>query len=120
MIEEGCLEGVDEVYGFHNMPQFDEGDIRVCDGAFMASSTIVNIKIVGLGGHGSLPHKVKDPITAGAYVLNALHTIKSRNVDNKENFVFTITKFVSGHTYNVFPDEANMSGTIRAYNDETL
>jgi len=29
MIEEGCLEGIDEVYGYHNIPNFDEGDIRV-------------------------------------------------------------------------------------------
>ena len=36
MIKEGCLNGVDEVYGLHNVPNFDEGDIRVCNGAIMA------------------------------------------------------------------------------------
>lgn len=36
MIKEGCLEGVDEVYGFHNIPQFNEGEIRVCPGPIMA------------------------------------------------------------------------------------
>lgn len=41
MIKEGCLEGVDEVYGYHNIPNFDEGDIRVVSGPIMASSTIV-------------------------------------------------------------------------------
>jgi amidohydrolase len=25
MIEEGCLDGVDEVYGMHNVPNFREG-----------------------------------------------------------------------------------------------
>jgi len=30
MIEEGCLDGVDEVYGYHNVPNFDEGDIQLC------------------------------------------------------------------------------------------
>lgn len=40
MIKEGCLEGVDEVYGFHNVPNFDEGDVRVKSGAIMAASTI--------------------------------------------------------------------------------
>ena len=47
MIEEGCLESVDEVYGFHNIPNFDEGDIRVCTGPFFAAATIVRIKIIG-------------------------------------------------------------------------
>ena len=32
MIEEGCLENVDEVYGFHNVPNFTEGDIRLIEG----------------------------------------------------------------------------------------
>ena len=28
MCDEGCMDTVDEVYGMHNMPLFDEGDIR--------------------------------------------------------------------------------------------
>lgn len=63
MIAEKCLEGVDEVYGFHNIPNFDEGDIRVCEGPFFAAVTVVKIKVVGQGGHGSTPHKLTDPIT---------------------------------------------------------
>lgn len=47
MIKEGCLEGVDEVYGIHNVPTFDEGEIRVCENAIAASSTIVKIKVLG-------------------------------------------------------------------------
>lgn len=39
MIKEGCLDGVDEVYGYHNIPNFDEGDIRVCEGPFFAAVT---------------------------------------------------------------------------------
>lgn len=41
MVKENCLAGVDEVYGFHNIPNFDEGDIRVCEGAFFAAVTVV-------------------------------------------------------------------------------
>ena len=58
MVEAGCLEGVDEVYGFHNMPNFDEGDIRVISGGFLAASTTIKIKIKGQGGHGSTPYKL--------------------------------------------------------------
>lgn len=31
-----------------------------------------------------------------------------------------MTQFTSGFTYNVFPDEAFMQGTIRVYNDKVL
>ncbi|TNV78201.1 hypothetical protein FGO68_gene7263 [Halteria grandinella] len=119
MIKEGCLEGVDEVYGYHNIPNFDEGDVRVVAGPIMAQVNIVKIKVIGKGGHDSVPHMLNDVISAGAAILNALHTVKSRCVDSKENFVFTLTQFTSGFTYNVFPDEAFMQGTIRSYNVKT-
>lgn len=63
MIDEGCLKEVDEVYGFHNIPNFDEGDIRVCDGPFFAKVTQVRLTVTGQGGHGSTPHKLVDAIT---------------------------------------------------------
>jgi len=58
MIEEGCLDGVQEIYGFHNVPNFDEGDIRVCEGAIMAASDKIFLNVKGVGGHGSSPHMI--------------------------------------------------------------
>jgi hippurate hydrolase len=75
MVEEGCLEGVDEVYGAHQIPNFDEGDIRVKPGPVMAGTSVVKITIKGQGGHGSIPHKMKDPITAACYIMNGFNAI---------------------------------------------
>lgn len=47
MIKEGCLDGVDEVYGIHNVPTFDEGEVRVCEGSIAASVSVVKITIKG-------------------------------------------------------------------------
>jgi metal-dependent amidase/aminoacylase/carboxypeptidase family protein len=47
MVKEGCLKGVDEVYGLHNIPNFDEGDIRCCEGGFFAAATLIKIKVNG-------------------------------------------------------------------------
>ena len=90
MIKEGCLDGVDEVYGYHNVPNYTEGDVRVQSGPIMAQGSTVKIKVIGKGGHGSVPHMLNDVISAGAAIINNLHTIKSRCVDSKENFVFTL------------------------------
>jgi hippurate hydrolase len=90
MIKEGCLDQIDEVYGYHNIPNFDEGDIRVCPGPFFANSTQVLITITGQGGHGSAPHKITDPITAATMIHTALNSIKSRNIDSRQNIVFSI------------------------------
>lgn len=119
MVEEGCMNGVDEVYGFHNIPNFDEGDIRVCTGAFFAAVTTVSIKIIGQGGHGSTPQKLVDPISCANQIYQAFHSIKSRNVCSRKNVVFTICRFNAGTVHNVFPDSALMEGTIRSYDYET-
>lgn len=108
MIKEQCLEGIDEVYGLHNIPNFPEGQIRVKEGSFFAQPTIVKITIKGRGGHGSVPHMVVDPIACAGQVLNGFHVIKSRFIDSKKDIVFTITQVQSGDTYNVFADECFM------------
>ena len=66
MIKEGCLEGIQEIYGYHNVPNFDQGDVRVCEGAFFAAGSKVTITVKGQGGHGSSPHKLVDPIVCAA------------------------------------------------------
>lgn len=120
MIEEGCLDGVDEIYGFHNVPHWPEGNIRTKEGVVMAATTKVKITVYGKGGHGALPHMHKDPISAACSIFMNLHTIQSRAVASKENFVFTICNLTTGHTHNVMPDDAFMQGSIRTFNQEVL
>jgi len=55
MIEEGVLNGIDEIYGLHNIPNFREGQIRTKEGAFFGQPTIVRLRVKGRGGHGSVP-----------------------------------------------------------------
>jgi len=47
MIKDGCLDNLQEVYGLHNIPNFDEGDIRVCSGPMMAGFSFVKILVKG-------------------------------------------------------------------------
>ena len=101
MIKEGWMEGVDEVYGFHNLSLGIEGSVTVCSGAFLSGDAKVNIEIIGQGGHGSEPAKSIDPITTAWHLHTAFHTIKSRSLMNKDLSVFTIWKFESGSTYSV-------------------
>ena len=62
MIEEGCLDGVDECYGYHNWPPFKLGSMHVCPGPLMAHPTTFDITIKGKGGHGSQPQFAVDPV----------------------------------------------------------
>ena len=105
MCKQGCLEGIDEVYGLHNLPNFTAGQVRVISGPIFASSTTVRITVHGRGGHGSSPHLSRDPINAAAYMLTNLLQIKSRYIDSRENVVFNICNIESGSADNVLPDK---------------
>ncbi|KAF0731286.1 hypothetical protein AaE_009270, partial [Aphanomyces astaci] len=56
MIKGGCLDGVDEVYGYHNV-NFPEGVVAVKAGAVMSHGNTFRITLTGPGGHGSAPHQ---------------------------------------------------------------
>ncbi|CAI2371309.1 unnamed protein product [Moneuplotes crassus] len=118
MIKEGCLEGVDEIYGYHNAPMGQEGTISLKSGPVMAGIEEVYIDIEGVGGHGSEPANATDPITAACHLHSAFHTIKSRNTFNTDVVAFTICELNSGTTFNVIPRTAKMSGTIRYYDEK--
>ena len=55
MIEEGCLDDVDEVYGIHNFP-CPINTVQVKSGPVMGHSSRFHITIHGKGGHASVPH----------------------------------------------------------------
>jgi len=117
MIWDGCLEGVDEVYGWHNWPAWPLGELHVKPGPMMSHASFFDITITGRGGHGSQPHLCTDPIVCGAAVVSALHTIVSRSLPSATNAVVSVTQFHAGERNNVIPDTAKLGGTIRDVDD---
>eukprot|EP00931_Biecheleriopsis_adriatica_P075620 TRINITY_DN49445_c0_g1_i1.p1 TRINITY_DN49445_c0_g1~~TRINITY_DN49445_c0_g1_i1.p1 ORF type:complete len:476 (+),score=78.27 TRINITY_DN49445_c0_g1_i1:41-1429(+) len=120
MIDEGCLEGVDEIYGWHNWPTWPLGEIRVAPGPVMAHTSSFEIEIRGRGGHGSQPHACIDPIVCTSAVVAGLQTIVSRSVPSFANAVVTVGQFHSGERNNVIPDTAKLGGTIRDVDEKVF
>lgn len=113
MIWDGCLDGVDEIYGWHNWPAWPLGGLHVMAGPVMAHTCSFEVVITGRGGHGSQPHACVDPIVCGAALVSALQTIVSRSLPSFANAVVTVAQFHAGERNNVIPDQATISGTIR-------
>jgi amidohydrolase len=81
----------------------------------MAGAELFTIKLTGRGGHGAAPHLTFDPIVAAAQLVGALQTITSRNVAPLESAVVSVTTVHSGKAFNVIPQEAELTGTIRTF-----
>ena len=116
MVDDGLMTrwGIQEVYGMHNMPGIPEGQFALTPGAMMASADFITIEVQGKGGHGgAAPHHCIDTILVGAQIVNALHSIVSRNVDPLKSAVISICSFNAGHAHNVIPSTATLTGTAR-------
>lgn len=121
MIEEGLFERfpMQAVYGMHNWPGLPVGQFAVHTGPVMACSDQFDIAIRGHGAHAAFPHQGHDPTIAGATLVQVLQTIVSRNLDPTEAAVLSITRFhADGGAYNVIPERAELSGTVRAFRPE--
>ena len=108
----------DEIYGLHNAPNLDAGQIAVFPGPAMAGADFFDIKITGRGSHGAMPHLGRDPVIVAITLAGALQTIVSRNADPRESAVLSITQIHAGSAYNVIPNEAALAGTIRTFSPE--
>jgi amidohydrolase len=108
----------DEIYGLHNAPDLNHGEIAVFPGPAMAGADFFDITIHGYGAHGAMPERSKDPIIVATALAQALQTIVSRNVNPLKSAVLSITQIHAGSAYNVIPGEAKLCGTVRAFSDE--
>ena len=118
MIEDGCLEGIDEIYGIHVWNYQPVGEVGVKDGPVLAAADMFDIKIKGIGGHGAAPQGTVDSIVVASHLVQALQTIVSRNTNPLESTVVSIGKINGGHNFNIIADEVSLSGTARAYSEE--
>lgn len=118
MIEDGCLEGVDVIYGAHVWASMPVGVVGVKDGFTMAASDAFDVEIQGKGGHGATPHVTVDPVVAGSQLVLNLQQIVSRKVDPLKPAVVTVGSFHSGQAFNVIPDTAKITGTVRTFNED--
>jgi amidohydrolase len=120
MLKDGLFERFpcDEIYGLHNSPYLEPGQVSVWPGEAMAGADFFDIRIRGSGSHGAMPHVGRDPIMAATALTSALQTIVSRNANPLEAAVLSITQIHGGSAYNVIPEEVTLAGTIRTFSGD--
>ncbi len=117
MMKDGVLENphVDKTLALHLWNEQPLGWIGVAGGPLMAGAEQFSVRLEGKGGHGAAPHLTIDPVVAAAQVITALQTIVSRNVAPLQAAVISVTTVNSGTAFNVIPQTAEMTGTIRTF-----
>jgi len=119
MLDDGVLEDphVDSAFGIHLVSHVPTGMIGIREGAIMAAGDKFVIDIIGKGGHCASPNVSVDPVVASSYVIQALQTIASREIDPLDAIVLTIGSIEGGTTFNVIPQDVKITGTVRTLSE---
>ncbi|OON99373.1 MAG: hypothetical protein ATN35_12910 [Epulopiscium sp. Nele67-Bin004] len=121
MIEAGILDNpkVDIAVGAHLWGTLPRCKVQTKSGAVMASPAVFNIKVIGVGGHGALPHQTVDPTVVAAQIVLSLQTIVSRMSNPLESVVISIGQIHTGNCFNAIPNDVYIEGTVRVFDDNT-
>ncbi|SOE06218.1 amidohydrolase [Variovorax sp. YR752] len=119
MVKAGVLDNpkVDVVLGQHIGSQSPRGSISYRPGAMLASIDVFNIKLSGAGGHGAAPWAANSPMLAAAEITLGLQNIVSHRTNPTIDggaTVVTVGMLQSGNRFNILPETAELSGTVRA------
>jgi amidohydrolase len=120
MIKAGVMDNpkVDAIFGLHVFP-YPAGTIVYRSGPLMASADSFVIKVKGRQTHGAVPWGGVDPIVTGSQIVLALQTIVSRTVNITEApAVVTVGRFTGGNRSNIVPEEIELEGTVRAFDEK--
>lgn len=118
MIEDGCLEGVDVIFGTHLSSNHPVGHIGYRVGPMMAACDSFELMIQGRGGHGAHPDQTKDSVVIGSQLVMNLQQLVSRRISPIDSAVLTIGGFVADNASNVIADTARLTGTIRTFTED--
>ncbi|RYL92561.1 amidohydrolase [Sporolactobacillus sp. THM7-4] len=119
VLASGGLDDVQAIFGEHNTPQLEVGELGTRVGALTAAVDRFEIELEGKGTHAAAPENGRDPIVAASHLINLLQTIVSRNTSPLDAALVSVTQLTSGNTWNVIPTKAYLQGTVRTLSDET-
>ncbi|AMO67916.1 amidohydrolase [gamma proteobacterium BDW918] len=113
MINEGALDGIDEIYGWHNWPAIPFGKLVCPDDIVMCGNGTFTITVTGKGGHASQPELCRDPVLAASAITLALQQIVSRRLAPQQAAVVSVTSFMADSGATIIPQQAILGGSIR-------
>lgn len=113
MIEDGALDGVDVIFGWHNWPAIPYGQALCPDGPVMSANGTFEIQIDGQGGHASQPEATRDPVLAAAAITMALQQIVARRQPAHRAVVLSVSSIEAPSAHTVTPHAARIGGSIR-------
>ena len=120
MLEDGLFADFkpEAMFGLHVFSSLPSDTIAVRGGPLMAASNKFAMRVRGVQTHGSRPWGGVDPIVAAADLIGTAQTIVSRRTDlARLPAVVSFGVIKGGIRNNIIPDEVELVGTIRTFDE---
>lgn len=121
MLEEGLLDAggaPDAAFALHIYPNLEAGKIASRAGPLLACADTLIVKIIGRGGHGSMPYLANDPVPVACELVQAIQTFVTRRFDPFDPIVLTVGEISAGTAHNIIPEHAELSATLRTFSQD--
>ena len=120
MLAEGLFKQFkpEAIFGLHVWSTLNANQLGYRSGPAMAASDRFRIVVKGRQTHGSRPWGGIDPVVAAADIISTAQSIVSRRMNISElPVVLTFGVVKGGIRYNIIPDEVELIGTIRTFDE---
>lgn len=120
MLQDGLFDEYtpDLIIGQHVSEDYPTGTMAFAEGTIMASADEIHVTVRGKGGHGAKPHLGNDTVLAASQTIVALQQVRSRLCPPLVPMVLTFGRFIADGATNVIPNEIQLSGTLRTFDEE--
>ena len=117
-IEQGCLDGVDAVFGMHIWSGFPVGLINLDPGPRMSACDNFELIVHGTAAHGATPHLGCDAIIAASACVTLLQSYTARRHDPLHPLILSVGTISGGQAFNIVCDTVTLTGTARCFDPE--
>jgi hippurate hydrolase len=105
--------------GVHVAADSRSGLVSTRPGTLMAAYSVLDVRVIGRGGHGSRPHQALDPVPATAEMVSALYTRITRRYSPFDPVVLTVGELHAGSAPNIIPGQAHFRAGVRSFRPAT-
>ena len=111
----------DAVWALHVLSTLEAGKVDISPGPRMAGGRRIIMRVNGRGGHGSRPDLSLNPVYAAAAITANISGALQNQLNPDKPVTVGITSIQGGASENIFPEYADVKGTIRFFDaDEGL
>ena len=114
LIDNGVMDGVEEIIATHCDPRTNDGEIGVRKGASWAACMPMKLSFLGKSAHATLPEYGVDAISMACEAFFELkNAVKEESHGQK--YIWSAGKFHGGTAFNIICDKCELGATFRFY-----